>query len=51
MRAMVSGTREFEKKKCGGSHRRRRVVRAHARGYPGRGVGGVVTVARTGGRG
>lgn len=43
MRAMVSGTREFEKKKkkkCGGSHRCRRAVRAHARVRPGRGGGG-----------
>lgn len=41
MRAMVSGTREFEKKKCGGSHRRRRAVRAHARVRPrGRDGGG-----------
>lgn len=40
MRAMVSGTREFEKK-CGDSHRHLRAVRAHARALPG-------TVARGG---
>lgn len=39
---MVSGTREFEKKKkCGDSHRHLRAVRAHARALPGdRGASG-----------